>query len=83
MLIERILLYNEVFKVLLTFLCLKEVTEFTKLVMFLVGFFVFFLWFFFCFFFCILRTVANEKFLKLTRKILRVCSAEYSTYVSA
>lgn len=82
MLIERILLYNEVFKVLLTFLCLKEVTEFTKLVMFLVVFFVFFV-VFFCFLFCILRTVANEKFLKLTRKILRVCSAEYSTYVSA
>ena len=51
MLIERILLYNEVFKVLLTFLCLKEVTEFTKLVMFLVGFFVFFCGFFLFFFF--------------------------------
>lgn len=40
MYIKRILLYPEVFMVLLTVLCLKEITKFNKIVIFLVGFHV-------------------------------------------
>lgn len=40
MYIKRIPLYPEVFMMLLTVLCLKEITKFTKIVMVLVGFHV-------------------------------------------